>query len=618
MSSRDHVLVGERLVRLDPRALVGEGGEGRVIRAGDLALKIFTTPTDARRRKLEAFPTRLPGAVVAPLALCLDPDTREIVGYAMRLVEGAVGLGELARRPFRDARASATDVLAVLGGLVRTTRQLHARGVVVGDLNDGNVLVLPPERSAPWQALLVDADSMQLPGHPCVVAHERFLDPRLYGVDLAKTPLLSRATDAYALAVLLFGALACVHPFGGTHPTFTTLLRRAEARVSVLSPGVKLPKAAYPVAIFSDAMLDFFQRVFEADHRDAVALVPDDLLATPFTRCTCGVDHARRTCPACTASALVRPVTHVRGDVRVTSILRALPGGRVIDAATLRGELLTLHTRGAGLEPVREDGARVPVELGHGSRVRLVGRATWVLGETHAERFELGALQERVPITRAQVYGEPEADACPAGLLHLEGDHLVRAWDGTRLGQLLAGRSWLRVGARVGFAFYRVSALTVAFVFDVRRGPLRQLEMPPLTGRLVRAHATFDDHHVLFRAVTEDAGRVHHVAHLFDGRGHRLASASGAEDASPLFAGGDDLEGACLLGGAVLVATPEGLALLRPDPRARVFETRRVFEAARDFASPDAALLVGRGGSVYVRTHDEIVLLGFTEAGGSS
>ncbi len=598
----DSVLVGERLVRLDPRALLGEGGEGRVYRAGDLALKIFTDPTPARRKKLAAFPTRLPPAVVAPLELCRDR-RGDVVGYAMRAVEGALPLHALARRPFRDATARASDVLALFRALVRTVQQLHARGLVVGDLNDGNVLFTPS-----YQPFLIDTDSLQLPGFPCVVAHERFLDPRLYGVDLAKTTALSRESDAYALAVLLFASLTCVHPFGGTHPTYATLLRRAEARVSVLSPGVKLPKAAFPPAVLDDDALAFFAAVFERDVRDA-SLIPSPLLDRAFTRCACGIEHARRACPVCTAAVHVRPVTHARGSLRVASVLRPAKGW-VVAAEAHGGALATLHHDGRDL--VREDGSRIPGDaLADVARMRLVGSSTWLLGRTHAVRVVHGSVRERIPVA------EPAADVTPAGLVHLEGDALVRAWDGTRIGQVLEGQTWVRTGVRLGFAFYRAGAITVAFVFDVARGPLRQLELPPLEGRLRAVNAVFDDHHVLVRAVTEKDGRVRHVAHLFDARGNRLASAAGSEGDAPLFTGGDALENACLAGGAVLVATEDGLVLLRADPSSRAFETRRVFPDAKDFASPDAAVLVGPGGSVYVRQHDEIVHLGFSEAGGS-
>ena len=60
------VLVGAEQVRLDDRNVLGEGGEGRVYRHRDLALKIFATPTPERAAKLRAFPVTMPAGVVGP------------------------------------------------------------------------------------------------------------------------------------------------------------------------------------------------------------------------------------------------------------------------------------------------------------------------------------------------------------------------------------------------------------------------------------------------------------------------------------------------------------------------------------------------------------------------
>ena len=52
---------------------------------------------------------------------------------------------------------------------------LHRAGVVMGDCNDLNILV----ETAPARVHLIDVDSYQLPGFPCAMFSERFVDPRL-------------------------------------------------------------------------------------------------------------------------------------------------------------------------------------------------------------------------------------------------------------------------------------------------------------------------------------------------------------------------------------------------------------------------------------------------------
>ena len=530
------VYMNGRRVRLDDRDLLGVGGEGRVFRAGNQALKVFFSMTDARRKKLQAFPTGLPDAVVGPVELCTD-QRGNVVGYAMRALERAVDIHRVGQRKWRDANMTASDVLTTFRALSATVGALHARGIVVGDLNDGNVVLTPD-----WRPWLIDADSMQFASFPCVVAHERFLDPRLYGKDLAATGALSRESDFYALAVMLFASLLFVHPFGGAHASYPTMLRRAEARHSVLRGDVKLPHSAARPDVLPDDALAWFTKVFDRDAREPL---PAALLGARFTRCACGVEHARRVCPACTVAVAIPAPAPVRtlGRIRATTM-------------------------------TRDEGARfITSSLDHAKRV------------------------------------------------HLEGDWLVRA-DGTRIGQILENQTHVRAGAALGFAFYRAGLFTMSFVFDVARGPLRQLELPHIEGRLVDWSATFDgaspapagarstpgDGHVLFSTATEKDGRVIHAAHLVDAKGAILASETGPAGSTAMLQG---ISGKCLANGAILAPTDDGLVLLRPDRATRTFVPIRAYPETRDLVPPDADLLVGPGGSVYVVSHDEIVHLSF-------
>jgi hypothetical protein len=524
------VFVNGKRMRLDDRDLLGVGGEGRVFRAGDHALKVFFTMTDARRKKLAAFPLGLPDSVVGPVALCTD-QRGSVVGYAMRALERAVDIHRLGQRKWRDANMTAGEVITCFGELSSTISELHDRGIVVGDLNDGNVVLtrVASQPSASWQPWLIDADSMQFASFPCTVAHERFLDPRLYGVDLAATGALSRESDFYALAVMLFASLLFVHPFGGAHASYPTLLRRAEARHSVLRGDVKLPSSATRPDVLPDDVLAWFSKVFDRDAREAL---PAALFGARFVRCACGVEHARRVCPACTLHAAI-----------------PAPPSPV-----------TTHGRIRAVTMTPDEGARfVTTSLEHANRV------------------------------------------------HLEGDWLTRE-GGTRIGQVLEGQTHVRAGATLGFAFYRAGLFTMSFVFDMARGPLRQLDLPHIDGRLVDWTATFDDGHVLFCTATEKNGRVLHAAHLIDARGAILASETGPAGSSVMLQG---ISGKCLANGAILVPTDDGLVLVRADRATRTFVPIRAYPETRDLVPPDAELLVGPGGSVYVVRHDAIVHLSF-------
>jgi hypothetical protein len=619
----DVVFFGKKRVRLQDRDLIGEGGEGRVYRAFDRAVKVFNAANPERESKLRAFPP-LPPRVVAPLELCTD-GSGAVVGFSMRMLDGAVDLHRFGQRRWREARVSNAETLRLFRDLAETVEEVHRRGVVVGDLNDGNVVVTPPPSSsspgaARWAPWMIDADSMQFGAHRCVVAHERFLDPRLYGVDLGRDAALSRETDWYALAVLLFGALLYVHPFGGAHPSYPTMLRRAEGRCSVLRAGVKLPSAAARPDVLPDDALGWFERVFERDVREPL---PASILEARFVRCSCGAEHARTTCPVCALHVQVAPVVRARGRIRATRVF-ATKRGRIV-TATVSGGLKHAHEEDGVL--YREDGSVVlrsdgddPIAAAFFREpnrfVRIAGSATWIGARGRLARIACERVLDTLPV--GLVHGEIAADATMEGLVYAHGDALLRSASGTRAGQLLEGQTHVRVGASLGFAFYRAGEITVAFVFDPRRGPLRQIDsFPRIEGKLLGWSAVFDDAHVLVTFATENAGPIgqpsviEHTALLVTERGEILASERG-RGTTPLTA---SLSGRAVAGDGVLAATDDGLVLLRAAPDGggrRAFVATRLFPEAKDFVSPDAELLIGPGGSLFVVTHDEITHLCFT------
>jgi hypothetical protein len=596
------VFAGGRRLQLDARAVIGEGGEGRVYRAGDLAVKVFFTPDRAREKKLRDFPTHLPSRVIAPLDLVID-ERHSVVGFTMRLLEGGIELHRFAQRRWREGTVSNVVVLRLFRELGDTIATLHARGIVVGDLNDGNVVVTAPSppSATVWTPWLIDADSMQFGTYRCLVAHERFLDPRLYGIDLAQQLALDRESDWYALAVLLFGSLLYVHPFGGSHPTFGTLVRRAEARCSALRTEVKLPRVAIRPDVLPDDALAWFERVFEHDVREPLSA---SVLDARFIRCSCGIEHARSSCPVCTTQVQVPSVVRSAGGLRATRLFATQ--GRIVTAVADGGLKYAYEEDGALF---REDGSVVTRSASYFSDpnriVRIAGGSTWLGASGRFTRMARGAAVESV--ATGLVRGALAADAGPHGLVHVQGDALVRVETGTRIGEILEGQTHVRVGAELGFAFYRAGAITVAFVFDPRRGTLRQIEsFPQIEGAMLGWSAVFDDRHVLVTLATESRGRTLHAAHLVDARGVVVATDPTGDVL------GASLAGRAVANGQVLVTGPDGLVLVRAERHHARFSPTRVFADAKDLVPPDADLLVGPGGSLFVVTHDEITHLCFT------
>jgi hypothetical protein len=661
-----------KLLTLRDKALLGQGGEARVYAHSGRAIKVYhPIPTgletsarraaqkqhDLRVAKLKAFPSGLPGTVVAPEALVYDDGGNDVIGYAMAQLQNAHDFVQLSRRSFRDAVISNQQLIGLFRELYLTLGALHRSKVIVGDLNDGNVVFfenprtqaarsasgLAQQASPSFALKIIDADSMQFAGYPCVVAHERFVDPRLYGVDLSSRPRFDELSDWYAFATLLFNCLLYVHPYGGVHPDYPTLLRRAEAHVSVFAPEVTLPKVAAPLEVLSPTMRDYFGELFDSSQR---SVFPESLLETGWRRCSCGLEHARSHCPACQASLMPRstpsPAVNKSASLVIVGRCRALPlfatRGRLVAVCVRAGRLryAALDTSQPGEQPniTREDGSKLfdtPIALLPGTRVAIADKNTTWIGY----RGQLARVQKGAPpsSTRtASAFGEAVFDANESGCYRLQDDWLIRHEDGVRIGQLVGNQAWLRVGATLGYGFYRAGAMLVAFVFDLARPILRTLQLPPIAGHIRSVHAVSHRRQVLFSFVAElDGqqqgnqpagsarlqgnqlagsarlqGRQQHTLYLIDDSPRLLATRVGDPQTDRLLV---NPRGYALFAGRLLTSTDEGLLSADIDTRSGQIVERHLFTDSKPFCSADAELHLASSGSVYLATTKQIMQL---------
>ncbi|MFH1210532.1 MAG: hypothetical protein V1645_01320, partial [archaeon] len=352
------VYVGGKLVRLNPSASVGKGGEADIFLVNGKALKIFKQPNhpdfsglpveqEAAReriaehqRKLKAFPKNLPPHVIVPEELVMDRTGNTIVGYVMPFISGAEPLLRYTERSFRQVGISNEMMVKILRDLHGSVFNLHGRSVVIGDFNDLNVLVSNIE------AYLIDADSYQFAQFFCRMFTARFADPLLCNPKTSSLMLVkphNPNSDWYAFMIMLFQCFLFVDPYGGVYrPKDVKKLvphsARPLHRITVFHPDVRYPKPAVHYKVLPDDILHHFQQVFEKDLRGVFPLKFLENLR--WTKCTsCGTEHARATCPECAqvAPAAVVEVTVVRGKVSSTRIFRT--DGLVLFAAFQEGRL---------------------------------------------------------------------------------------------------------------------------------------------------------------------------------------------------------------------------------------------------------------------------------------
>ncbi|MBU8896705.1 hypothetical protein KRR26_13890 [Corallococcus sp. M34] len=606
-------------VALSPKQALGKGGEADVFDLGDgRALKVFKTPShpdyaglpheqaaakarlDEHQRKLRVFPSGLPGRVVTPQALATDARGQEVLGYAMRKLEGVEPLRRWGEPAFRRAGGCVGDGVTVLRGLHQTLGAVHASRVIVGDFNDLNVLV------AGTDAYLIDADSFQFGAYRCAVFTERFLDPlRLPAGATALTPVQPASVDSdwFAFTVMVMQSLLGVGPYGGIHRPKAGGARLGSAprmlqRVTVFHPEVQYPKPAFALASLPDDVLHHLHRVFVEDQRGAF---PRPLLeGLRFQRCPgCGVEHARTSCPACQphASAAATPVASVRGQVVAT---RKFSTRGVLVHACAEGGVARWLYHAEGLYR-REDG-RVVLEsplnpslrwalcqeatlMGAGGQVTVFepGRSPQVLGADVCEQRPVFAANARFHYWAAQ------------GALWRNG-----LYGPERLGDVLEGQTRVFVGPRFGLGFHRAGGLRGAFLFDAERKGLRDgLTLPWPQGPWVDAEALFDGDAVWLFLAEESGGRtVHHCIVVGVDGAVRARGVADAGDGSWLGA----LRGKCAMGQALFCATDAGL--VRVEARHGQLTAAREFPDTEPFVDSGSQLLLTREGLLVVGTRD--------------
>ena len=355
---------------LGPTALLGQGGEAEVYDLGDgRVLKWWKPPEHAdyegmpdaqaaaARRlseqpaKLRALPGKLPASVVAPCGFASNTKrATKVIGYLMPKVTGTPlhSFGEPRWR--RDHRVAGSDVVAALLALHDAIAGLHRAGIVVGDCNDLNVLV------DGTRIHLIDVDSYQYGTFTCSMFSERFVDPRLCDPQ-SGVPVRPHDVDSdwFAFAVMAFRSLLGVGPWGGVSKVCTPNAR-ASRRLSVLGAGIVYPRAARPLAILPDELLETFRGIFERDIRGAFPRLQLERLRLR-TCATCGDEHARVRCPTCQALAHTPPVivhgrlnwgtvsTYATYDTQVPDRPLQVEQLETVPMVWISGDALMRHTR---------------------------------------------------------------------------------------------------------------------------------------------------------------------------------------------------------------------------------------------------------------------------------
>lgn len=206
---RQAAVTGRKLGRYELRGELGRGGMGAVFRAWDpvmkrlVAIKKLHWLQDPERMKREALASaRLQHPnIVTTFELGNDAASPYLV---MELVEGAPLIQAWADWSWQQ-RVRAIETIA------RAVDYAHERGVVHRDLKPGNVMV-----TASGDVKVLDLGLAALEGEVKLTRTGEIMGTPVYmAPEQAAGRPATRATDVYALGVMLYEALAGTTPFQG-------------------------------------------------------------------------------------------------------------------------------------------------------------------------------------------------------------------------------------------------------------------------------------------------------------------------------------------------------------------------------------------------------------------
>ena len=214
------VVVDTQGGRYDLGSLLGSGGQGTVfaVTGRPLAVKLMHTANLAEDLRCAENISRVRLLELAGLNIARPKCAlrKPHVGYVMDLMTGMVPLRAMLRPPrkrLQDADAWYRETggllrrLSILSKLASLLADLHARGMVFGDVSPNNVFV--SEDVTHDEVWLIDADNITYGAGRSGLHTPGYGAPELVRRESQGDSL----TDAWSLATMVFESLACLHPF---------------------------------------------------------------------------------------------------------------------------------------------------------------------------------------------------------------------------------------------------------------------------------------------------------------------------------------------------------------------------------------------------------------------
>lgn len=587
------IYLNNKKIRLPKKNSIGTGGEAEVFMYKNLAVKIFhkNIITPEKIEKLKNFPINLPENVLTPKSLVTNKQGN-IIGYAMNFIPKTEPINMLCNIRFRKTFPD-NSALNILIDAYETILKIHNKNVIIGDLNDLNILFKKNK------SIFIDSDSMQFDKYICGVATQMFLDPKLYGIDLTDNKHFTRETDYYSFAVMLFRSLLFVNPYGGIHKAYKTFLKRAESRVSVYNKDVVYPKSANHYDILPDDLNQYFYNMFENDYRSAIEM--DMLQNLHWEKCTiCGKKHLKAVCPCKITGTKPNISKTILINQNCEAVLVFKTNGNILYAKqdSPCGKLRFIYSEGKKIK--RENGETIlNGEPDNHIQFDIMGDSTLIAKEHDIVLIKNGNIQEQSKseiLMNKTVFGSNAKNYFRV----VEGVLMNR---NSIVANVLENQTYIKAGSTFGCGYYRIGSKRNFFTFPVSGSGIKDIDLPDISGKLIDIECVFSNNHVLLLLSTQEKDKRYNSMYLINDDNELIAySKENSIDSEIL----SDIYNKALLGSKVITTTDKGILLL--DTVNGNFIQKKLFTDTEPFVNTTSRIFPASDG-IYVVSERDIKLL---------
>lgn len=253
------IVIDNKVINLDENKEIARGGEGRVIELNSTTVVKLYLPNIPvmPKTKFDSLNLLKCNLFVKPEKLVYD-QKNNIIGYTMANIGGdhyplysIFSLNFCQRHNLDDKYRS-----KITEKLVDAVKYAHSQNIVIGDLNPFNILL-----DDSGDVVFIDVDSYETPNHKHGGRLLEEIRDYLYG------GLITKNSDYYALAVMVFNYLTYLHPYKGVHSKYQSLAERAAHKVPVFDDdkNLKIPKCYSPLS--NQHLQEQFHRIFKLGER---------------------------------------------------------------------------------------------------------------------------------------------------------------------------------------------------------------------------------------------------------------------------------------------------------------------------------------------------------------